>query len=82
VLGLLLLFLVRFNGLWFLWPMAILACGVVLFGILIAHAAMINIRETLRETHPARRFTVAQEVLFWSAVCGGGYGVYVLMTAF
>ena len=79
-LGLLLLFLVRFNGLWFLWPLGILAAGVVLFGVLIAHSAMTNLRETLRESHPARRFRAVQEIVFWSAVCGGGYGVYLIMT--
>jgi curved DNA-binding protein CbpA len=81
VLGLLLLFLVRFNGLWFLWPLGILATGVVLFGVLIAHSAMTNLRDALRESHPARRFRAAQEIIFWSAVCGGGYGVYLIMTA-
>src|SRR5262245_4111677 len=39
-LGLMLLLLVRFNGLWFLWPLSILALGVIAFGILLAHAAM------------------------------------------
>jgi len=42
--GLMLLFLVRFNGLWFLWPLSILAIGVVLFGVIIAHSAMTNAR--------------------------------------
>ncbi|HSQ22928.1 MAG TPA: J domain-containing protein, partial [Pyrinomonadaceae bacterium] len=36
ILGLLLLFLVRFNGLWFLWPLSVLAAGVVGFGVLMA----------------------------------------------
>ena len=81
MLGLMLLFLWRFNGLWFLWPLAILAIGVVLFGILMAHSAMTNARLLLRESHPARRFRAAQEIVFWSMICGGGYGVYLIMTA-
>src|SRR5204862_4860738 len=34
-LGLLLLLLVHFNGLWFLWQFSILADGVIMFGVLI-----------------------------------------------
>src|SRR3989440_9572045 len=80
VLGLMLLLLVRFNGLWFLWPLSILALGVILFGVLMAHSAMTNARESLRRSHPARRFRAAQEIIFWSAVCGAGYGVYLVLT--
>jgi curved DNA-binding protein CbpA len=81
VLGLLLLFLVRFNGLWFLWPLSILAAGVVLFGVLIAHSAMTNARESTRPDHPLRRFRYAEEILFWLVIAGGGYGVYLILTA-
>jgi len=81
VLGLMLLLLVRFNGLWFLWPLSILALGVILFGVLMAHSAMTNAREGLRDSHPARRFRFAQEIVFWLAVGGGGYGVYLILTA-
>lgn len=81
-LGLMLLLLVRFNGLWFLWPLAILAVGVMLFGVLIAHSAVDNARATLRRSHPARRFRAAQELMFWGLVAGGGYGVYLILTAF
>lgn len=79
VLGLMLLLLVRFNGLWFLWPLSILALGVILFGVLMAHSAMTNARQGLRSAHPARRFRVAQEIGFWLAVGGGGYGVYLIL---
>jgi curved DNA-binding protein CbpA len=81
VLGLLLLFLVRFNGLWFLWPLSILAAGVVLFGVMIAHSAMTNARESTRPDHPLRRFRYAEEILFWLLIAGGGYGVYLILTA-
>src|SRR2546423_13660616 len=79
-LGLLLLLLVHFNGLWFLWPLSILAAGVILFGVMIAHSAMTNARESLGASHPVRRFRVAQEVAFWLVVAGGGYGVYLILT--
>lgn len=79
--GLMLLLLVRFNGLWFLWPMAILAMGVMLFGVLLAHSAVRNARESLRATHPARRFRPAQELAFWVIVAGAGYGLYLILTA-
>jgi len=80
ILGLLLLLLVHFNGLWFLWPLKILAAGVVLFGIVIAHSAMTNARASTRTDHPLRRLRAAQEVLFWLVVAAGGYGVYLILT--
>jgi len=80
LLGLMLLLLVRFNGLWFLWPLSILALGVMLFGVLIAHSAMTNARAAFAVTHPARRFRMVQEIAFWSFVLGGGYGVYLILT--
>jgi curved DNA-binding protein CbpA len=79
VLGLMLLLLVRSNGLWFLWPLSILALGVILFGVLMAHSAMTSARASLQRSHPAQRFRAAQEIVFWSAVCGGGYGVYLIL---
>ena len=81
VLGLLLLFLVRFNGLWFLWPLSILAAGVILFGVMIAHSAMTNARESTKPNHPLRRFRYAGEIIFWLVVGAGGYGVYLILTA-
>ena len=80
LLGLMLLLLVRFNGLWFLWPLSILAVGVILFGVLMVHSAMTNARALLRGSHPARGFRAAQEIIFWSAVGGAGYGVYLILT--
>lgn len=80
ILGLMLLFLVRFNGLWFLWPLSILAVGVVLFGVLMAHSAMTTARTALAKSHPIRRLRVAQEIIFWLFVAGGGYAVYVILT--
>jgi curved DNA-binding protein CbpA len=79
--GLMLLLLVRFNGLWFLWPLGILAMGVVLFGVFIAHSAVRNARASLRATHPARRFRAVQELAFWAIVVGAGYGLYLILTA-
>ena len=81
LMGLMLLFLVHFNGLWFLWPLSILAMGVVLFGVIIAHSAMTNARELLAAQHPVRRFRIVQEIAFWSVICAGGYGVYLVLTA-
>jgi hypothetical protein len=79
-LGLMLLLLVRSNGLWFLWPLSILALGVIVFGVLIAHSAMSNARDSLAASHPVRRFRAAQEIAFWSLVCGSGYGIYLILS--
>ena len=81
ILGLMLLLLVRFNGLWFLWPLSILALGVVGFGIFIAHSAMTNARTALAISNPMRRFRIAQEILFWFVIVCGGYGVYLILTS-
>jgi len=79
--GLVLLLLVRFQYIWFLWPLAILAAFVVFVGVWMAHAALVFARESFAPTHPARRFVWAQETAFWSFVCAGGYGLYLIMSA-
>lgn len=79
--GVALLLLVRFQWIWFLWPLGILAALVILMGVMMAHAAMLAFRESLAEKHPVRRYTKVQEALFWSIVCGGGYGIYWILTA-
>lgn len=80
-LGLMLLLLVRFNGLWFLWPLAILAAGVILFGVMLAHSAMTNARASLTASHPARRFAAIPEIAFWLVVIGGGFGIYFILVS-
>ena len=82
ILGLLLLLLVHFNGLWFLWPLSILAAGVAAFGVMIAHSAMTNARDSLAASHPARRFRALQEIIFWLAIGSGAYIVYLVLTTF
>ncbi len=64
-----------------MWPLGILAALVILMGVMMAHAAMLALRESLSQTHPARRYTKVQEALFWSIVCGGGYGIYLILSA-
>ena len=81
ILGSMLLLLVRFNGLWFLWPLSILAVGVILFGVMMAHSAMTNARNSLPAMHRARRFRTAQEIAFWLVVLSGGVLFYMLLTA-
>jgi hypothetical protein len=79
--GLVLLMLVRFQWIWFLWPLAILALLVIVFGVLMAHAVMLSIRGMFAVSHPARAYQFIQEAIFWSAVCGGGYGLYLVLSA-
>lgn len=82
MLGMMLLLLVRFNGLWFLWPLSILAAGVILFGVMMAHSAMSNARSSLAASHPARRFRAAQEIVFWLIIAGAAWGVgYLVLNA-
>jgi hypothetical protein len=79
--GLVLLFLVKAHYVMFLWPLALLAFGVVAFGILMAHGALTFAREQVKAAHPLRRLVWAQEVFFWACVVSGGYGIYLLLRA-
>jgi len=81
VSGLGLLLLVRFQFIWFLWPLAILAFFVVVAGVWMAHAALAFARDSFAPSHPARRLVWAQETIFWGAVLGCGYGIYLVMSA-
>lgn len=80
-LGLVLLFIVRFQYVMFLWPLALLAVFMIFVGIVQAHSVMSLIRGRLSNTHPARRFVKLQEAVFWSVIVAGGVGVYLLLTA-
>jgi hypothetical protein len=80
-LGLTLLLVVRFQYVIFLWPLALIALGLVFMGVWMAHAAISYARESLAPSHFARRHVWAQETVFWSAICGGAYGVYLILTA-
>lgn len=79
--GLVLLLLVRVHYVVFLWPLALLALGIVLFGIFMAHGALTFARESVGPKHFVRRFVWAQEIFFWSCVAGGAYVIYFLLAA-
>ncbi len=81
VVGLALLFLVRFQYVLFLWPLALLAAGIILLSVLMAHGALVFARESVAPTRLAHRFVWAQEAAFWLCVCGGAYIVYLLLRA-
>jgi hypothetical protein len=78
--GVVLLVLVRAQWMRFLWPLGILAVFVIVAGVLLAHSVMLAVRGTFAVSHPARRYAGVQEVVFWSAVCGGGYGLYLVLS--
>ena len=77
-LGLVLALLVRFQWMWFLWPLAILAFFLVFVGVLMAHAAMRRLGEERSVSH--RWLGVSLEVAFWIAVVGFGYGIYLIIS--
>jgi hypothetical protein len=77
--GLFLALLVRFQWIWFLWPLAILALCLVTVGLVMAHGAIRRIEHHQRRA--SRRWLgVTLEVTFWTAVLGGGYGVYLVLS--
>jgi hypothetical protein len=80
-IGLVLLFLVKAQYVVFLWPLGLLALGLMAFAILMAHGALLFAREQVRPNHPVRRLVWAQEVLFWSLVVAGACGVYLMLKA-
>jgi len=75
-LGLLLLLLVHFNGLWFLWPLSFWPAGVILFGVMIAHSTMTNVRESMSAGHPVRRFRALRKLRFGSSSPGAGMHLF------
>lgn len=79
IAGLFLLLLVRFQWIWFLWPLAILAVFVVGFGVLLARSAMLAVNESLPLSNRLKRHTKLQEIAFWAVILSGGYGLYVLL---
>jgi hypothetical protein len=81
LVGLFLLLLVRFQWIWFLWPLAILAMFVILFGVVMARSAMRAMNDALPKSSRIRRHTRLQEAMFWSLVAGSGYGIYLLLTS-
>lgn len=80
LLGTFLLLLVRIQWFWFLWPMAILAVLVILFGVFMARSAMRAVNASLSSTNPIRSHTRIQEALFWTTAAGLAYGVYLVLT--
>jgi DnaJ domain len=80
IAGMFLLLLVRFQWIWFLWPLAILALLVLGFGVMLARSAMVAVNASLPVTNPLKRHTKLQEVAFWTAIFSGGYGLYLVMT--
>ncbi len=78
--GLVLILLVRFHYVIFLWPLAMLGVMIVLFGVFMAHGALVFARERMGPAHPARRFVWAQEFAFWFCILGGACGVFYLIT--
>ena len=80
IAGLFLLLLVRFQWIWFLWPLAILAFFVLAFGVLLARSAMVAVDASLPKTNRFKGHTRIQEAAFWTVIFSGGYGLYMLMT--
>ena len=79
LLGFFLLILVRSQWIWFLWPLAVLATFVFLFGVLIARSALKQSVSSFR--NPLQGHAKLQELVFWTIVASSSYVVYLVMLA-
>jgi hypothetical protein len=79
--GLVFLLLVRIYYIRFMWPVLLLATFVVILGVRRVHAVLVFARKSLAPSHFLRRYVWVQELAFWSIVCGGAYGIYLLMSS-
>src|ERR1041384_1399677 len=61
IAGIFLLLLVRFQWIWFLWPLAILALFVLGFGVLLARSAMVAVDASLPVSNKINGHTRLQE---------------------
>jgi len=79
--GLVFLFLVRIYYIRFMWPILLAAAAVVIFGVWKVHGVMVFARQGVAPSHPVSRYVWIQELAFWSIVCAGAYGIYLLISA-
>jgi curved DNA-binding protein CbpA len=80
LMGMFLLFLVRVQWIWFLWPLVILALFVIVFGILLARGAVMQ-QASNAKRNPFRSHRRLQEAIFWTAVLSSCYAIYMLLAA-
>lgn len=78
LVGSFLLMLVRFQWIWFLWPLGILAIFVLLFGVFMMRSAL---KLSLPVGNILHRHQFIQEALFWGLVLGGCSAMYLVLTA-
>jgi hypothetical protein len=81
VTGLFLLVLVRFQWMWILWPLAILAVSVVGFGVLLARSALVAVNDSLPKSNRLKRHTKLMEFAFWAVIITTGYGLYLVLSS-
>lgn len=77
--GLTFLFLVRIYYIRFMWPILLAAAIVIILGVRKLHAVMVFVRKSLAPSHSRRHYVWVQELAFWFIVCGGAYGIYLLL---
>src|SRR2546425_3032741 len=79
LVGLFLLFLVRFQWIWFLWPLVILALFVILFGVMMAATALRAIKASLPPSNGFGGNPRFQSLFFCSGVPAGGWCVVLFL---
>jgi hypothetical protein len=79
--GLVFLFLVRIYYIRFMWPILLAATLVVILGIRKLHGVMVFAQKDLAPSNSWRHNIWVQELAFWIIVCGGAYGIYLLLSS-
>src|SRR2546430_16751229 len=79
LVGLFLLFLGRFQWIWFLWPLAILAGFVILFGVVMARSDMRVMNDALPQSSRIRRHKRLLGAMFWGLGARSGDGIDLLL---
>ena len=82
-LGLPFLLLIELQWVFFLWPLRILAIGIVFIGLMLARAAFRQkTREILRKRARASRSReVASEIIFWLVAYASAHLIYITLRA-
>jgi hypothetical protein len=80
-LGLPFLALIEMQYVFFLWPLRLLTIGVLIIGVMMAHAALRMRRRRSSAAKPGAKRLALEELGFWIATSGFAVMTYFLLYA-